>query len=185
MPDDDRAAELLAAAEQERADRAASLLTSSPAPEGPLAQPVPDHTASGELPPADQPPKAARARPFSKLGTNKKARSGVRALTDKDRDKIVGLYVTSAMAVMMVRPPVAQVMAEQADTCADAWVELSKENDGVRRALLFLIEGGAWGAVIVAHAPIALAMLPPSLASQYNFLVAKNPPDTPDGANPQ
>jgi hypothetical protein len=64
-------------------------------------------------------------------------------------------------------------------------VELSKENDGVRRALLFLIEGGAWGAVIVAHAPIALAMLPPSLASQYNFLVAKNPPDSPDGANPQ
>ena len=174
-----RAEQILAQASAEKTDP--SLLTAEPAPNGPIPQPVPDHAASQDEPTeAGKPPKA---RAFSKLGANRKRGSGVRALVTADRDKIVGLYVTCGFAVMMVKPEAAKAIAESAERCADAWVELAKENDAVRRAVLFIIEGGAWGAVIVAHMPIALALVPENVARQYNFLLPAVP-DSPDGAEP-
>lgn len=100
-----------------------------------------------------------RKPPFN-LGANKKPRSGVRALTEKDKEKIAGLYVAAAMGTMPFKPEVAQALATAADDCADAWYDLAKENDSVRRILLLIIEGGAWGKVFAAHVPILLALLP-------------------------
>jgi hypothetical protein len=159
------------------------LLTAAPVPPDtpppfPTEPVVPDHTRSQSPEGPTEPPKAPR-KGFS-LGTNKRRGSGVRALTAKDRDKIVGLYVTVGFGVMMFRPPTAQVIATQAEPCADAWMELARENDGVRRALLFMIEGGAWGAVVVAHMPIVFAVLPEEFGKAYSFLTPKIP-DTPEG----
>lgn len=133
----------------------------------------PDHTVKVDTadPVADaiknRVPKINQANPprstksvFSSLGQNKKPRSGVRALTEKDKDKIASLYTFGAMGLMPFRPKAAQAMAQCAEKCADAWYELAKENDGVRRALLWLMEGGAWGGVVFAHTPILLALLP-------------------------
>lgn len=101
-----------------------------------------------------------RQTPFSKLGANKQARGGPRKLTDKDKQKLSSLYVTAGMFLMPVKPVAAQAFAEHADECADAWFELASENDSVRRTVLMLIEGGAWGKVLAAHLPLLLALLP-------------------------
>jgi hypothetical protein len=44
-------------------------------------------------------------------------------------------------------------------TVGDAWEELARVNPRVRRFLLKLISGGAWGQLAAAHAPILLAVL--------------------------
>jgi hypothetical protein len=44
-------------------------------------------------------------------------------------------------------------------TVGEAWEEIAKVNPRIRRVLLKLIEGGAWGALFMAHAPILLAIL--------------------------
>lgn len=141
-----------------------------------VAQFGPDHTAapstedlvreklaeSGKLPPKvnqKNPPRSGQSV-FKNLGQNKKPRSGVRKLDEKDREKIASLYVFAAMPLQAFKPKVAAAMAASADKCADAWMELAQENDTVRRTILMLIEGGVWGKVFIAHTPILLAALP-------------------------
>jgi hypothetical protein len=156
---------------------------STPEQPDPLALPLqpshsfgPDHTAApstedlvreklaenGKLPPKQNqktPPRGAQSV-FKNLGQNKKPRSGVRKLDEKDREKIASLYVFAAMPLQAFKPKVAAAMAASADKCADAWMELAQENDTVRRTILMLIEGGVWGKVFIAHTPILLAALP-------------------------
>lgn len=43
-------------------------------------------------------------------------------------------------------------------TVGEAWEELAKTNPRIRAALLKMIQGGAWGQLIMAHAPIFLAV---------------------------
>lgn len=117
---------------------------------------------SGTLPPKvnqKNPPRSGRSV-FTNLGQNKKPRSGVRKLDEKDRDKIASLYVFAAMPLQAFKPKVAAAMAAGADKCADAWMELAQENDTVRRTILMLIEGGVWGKVFIAHTPILFAAMP-------------------------
>lgn len=97
---------------------------------------------------------------FGTLGQNKKPRSGIRKLTDADRDKIASLYTAMAIPVMPFKPKVAQALALSADKCADAWIEVGNENDRVRRMILAAIEGGTWGKLFAAHALIIVAILP-------------------------
>lgn len=133
----------------------------------------PDHSKStpDDVPFADKlPPKVNQKNPprstksaFASLGQNKKARSGVRKLDEKDREKIASLYVFAAMPLQAFKPKVAAAMAQSADKCADAWMELAQENDTVRRTILMLIEGGVWGKVFIAHTPILIAALPDNI----------------------
>lgn len=109
------------------------------------------------------------------LGQNKKTRSGIRPLVKADKEAITQLYVYSAMAVMQFRPTTAQAMAENAERCADAWVELASKNDAVRRAILALVEGGAWSGIFLAHAPILLTMIPEGIGARF-----MPPTDAPD-----
>lgn len=99
-------------------------------------------------------------KPFGGLGANKQARSGVRQLTNKDKDAIASLYAYLAMGLMPFRPTTASKVAECADQCAEAWYDLARENDAVRRAILAIIEGGAWGKIVAAHLPIMLTLIP-------------------------
>lgn len=136
----------------------------------------PDHTKVPDSDPLKR-PKPKGKTPFS-LGANKKPRSGVRAMTDKDRDKVAQLYLAAAMGTMPFKPKVSQALATSADDCADAWVELAKENDSVRRILLMLIEGGAWGKLFAAHAPILMALLPDdAFANMFKGFAAPASPE--------
>lgn len=153
------------------------LLVAGEAPEPVIPGVVPDHTRSADEPPSEEP---KRKGPL--LGANRRRGSGVRALTKSDRERIVGLYVSIGFGVMMVNQPVARTIAEQSEACADAWIDLARENDSVRRALLFVIEGGAWGAVFVAHMPIMLALLPEDFRRTYGLMVpGTRIPDSPEG----
>lgn len=44
-------------------------------------------------------------------------------------------------------------------TVGEAWEEIARVYPRIRRVLLKLIEGGAWGQLLMAHAPILLAIL--------------------------
>lgn len=44
-------------------------------------------------------------------------------------------------------------------TVGEAWEEIARVNPRIRRILLKMIEGGAWGQLFMAHAPILLAIL--------------------------
>jgi hypothetical protein len=76
---------------------------------------------------------------------------------------------------------------EENDSVGAAWDRLARTNPRIRRFLLRVIAGGAWGDLIMAHAPIALAivMKPRILAiipfSKIIQSMAEPDEDTPEG----
>lgn len=118
----------------------------------------PDMTQTNDLP-KDKPIKP-QGDPLGSLGLNAKARSGIRKLTDADRDYVAGGYVMLANMARPFHPRVAEGLETQADFCADAWMDLAEKNDTVRRNILAYIEGGGWGKVFMAHVPVLMAVLP-------------------------
>lgn len=119
----------------------------------------PDHTKTA----GDEKEKSSSRKPknpFGKLGQNKQRASGVRQLVKADREKIVSLYQYFAFGLMPFKPATAEAIADSAETCADAWFELAHDNDAVRKMILALVEGGAWGKVMIAHTPILLSLVP-------------------------
>lgn len=145
---------------------------------------IPDHTKSR----ADSPVKE-RFEKFAestKLGANKATRSPVRKLTAADREKIEGVYAGVALLFAAPTPlyneDAATALAAQAQPCADAWFNLAENNDTVRRIILMGVEGGAWGAVVVAHIPILMAFMPEHSKRAMAMMFARpDVPDTPEG----
>lgn len=122
----------------------------------------------------------------TKLGANKAARSPVRKLTPDDREKIESFYAGLALAAAMPTPmqnlEASEMLAAQAAACADSWMALAENNDAVRRMVLIVIEGGAWGAVVTAHVPIIISFLPQPMRSQMlHMAVRPTVPDSPEG----
>lgn len=136
---------------------------------------TPDHTKSRTVPPGIK-------RAVGKLGANKKARSNVRQLKADDIQRIEEYYDLFAFAVGMYKPAVANAIRDEvtvkgidgeedltttrAAVCAQAWGELAKENDGVRRVILMMVETGAWSKVAMANLPILVAALPDDALSR-------------------
>lgn len=127
----------------------------------PVPEPVdaiPDHTKSADdVPPLSD---AGEERQKFKLGENKKRGSGVRRLNKKDLEQLKSYYDTLSFVLMPFNRKAAETCAEGSQNCVDAWAELAESNDGVRKMLLSLIEGGAWGRVVMAHIPLAWAFVP-------------------------
>ena len=122
-----------------------------------VTEPVPDFMATaGEPTPEDKPKKTARPR----LGEGRQRGSGVRQLNKADLEQLRAMYATAGIAVMPFNAGAAIALTSGADECVDAWEELAKQNDSVRRALLAMLEGGAWSRVFMAHVPILLSFLP-------------------------
>jgi hypothetical protein len=94
------------------------------------------------------------------LGNNRKTRGGPRKLVKADVDRLAGVYVIIGMALMPMRPNLGAAFGQSAENCANAWAEWAEQNDAVRRTILWLIEGGAMGAVFFAHLPIIAAAIP-------------------------
>lgn len=69
------------------------------------------------------------------------------------------LYKRTGKIIKAMDKPIGIAVIESAEDCGEAWDELARTNPRVRRALMKLISGGAWGALIMAHAPIFLAIL--------------------------
>lgn len=134
----------------------------------------PDHTDATDVPPFENIPTKTAPKPrngrepragksvFGNLGQNKKLRSPVRKLTEKDRDAIASGYMYGAMGVMLFNEPAAKLMATSATKYADCWLDVADENDKVRRFILGLMEGGVWGKLFLAHMPLLALMVPKS-----------------------
>lgn len=136
---------------------------------------TPDHTKSRSIPPGVK-------RVVGKMGQNKKPRSGVRQLRPEDVQRLEEYYDMFAWAMQMYKPAVSQAILDEvtvkgidgeedstttrAALCAQAWGELAKENDGVRRMILMLVETGAWSKVFMANMPILVAALPDDALSR-------------------
>lgn len=68
------------------------------------------------------------------------------------------LYVTLGAFLLPFDPACASAIINSAPKCADALENLARENPAVRKAIIALVETSVWGQVIVAHAPIMLAI---------------------------
>lgn len=136
---------------------------------------VPNHHASAEAPAVDTAPPDEGF----KLGENRK-RGGPRQLTKKDLDQLRELYGGISIGLMPFNEEAAVQCADKADKCVDAWEALAKQNDNVRRALLAILEGGAWGVVISAHMPIMMAFVPRHVKERMPMLFGITPDDDED-----
>jgi len=73
------------------------------------------------------------------------------------------------------------------DSVGAAWEEVARTNPRVRKALLKMIQGGAWGTLIMAHGPIGMAIvMKPAILSRIPFSrlissLAEPDEDTPEG----
>lgn len=109
------------------------------------------------------------------FGLNKKVRSPVRKLTREapngetksDFERLVAWYQRIGKMAAPFHPKFANAMWDQAEDCADSWFDLAETNDTVRRYVLAMIEGGAWGKVIAAHTPIFLAVIPEETLNRF------------------
>jgi hypothetical protein len=68
------------------------------------------------------------------------------------------LYVGAGMSLMPFDPACGRVVIENAEKCAEALDELAKTNTAVRNFLISICTTSAWGAVLMAHAPIIMAV---------------------------
>lgn len=124
---------------------------------------------------------------FGKLGVNRKStRSGVRKLVKADIETLARTYTIVGMGLSPVLPKVGNAFVIQAEACAQSWADVADQNDNVRRAILWLIEGGAWSAVLMAHLPILIAAVPedrlPSLLQPQNGEAALFPFPQPESS---
>jgi hypothetical protein len=71
---------------------------------------------------------------------------------------IANMYTGLGLGIGMVDPHCGMVIVENSETCAQAWEELAKKNPKVRRALLMLLETSDVTKIVIAHAPIMMAL---------------------------
>lgn len=69
------------------------------------------------------------------------------------------LYTTIGLTLMPFDQACATAFVANAESCAKSLDALARENDAVRKALLALTQTGAWGAVLMAHAPLILMIM--------------------------
>jgi hypothetical protein len=162
-------------------------------PGRPRKPPSADELAAA--PPVDRQPDAPPAQPQGRRGKVKPQpdgevpmpRGGVIA------DGVNRLYrragkVIRAMDADIGQAVIACTRAEDDDdiTVGEAWERLCKANPRIRRFVLQAIAGGAWGDLILAHAPIGMAIVMKPWI-QRNFLgrlvesVAEPDEDSPEG----
>jgi hypothetical protein len=153
-----------------------------PAPEAVFE--APNHKASRTVPPGVK-------TALGKLGNNKKPRGGPRQLTADDVTRLEEYYDMLAWTMQMYKPAVADAIRDtikvgedeeitRARYCAEAWGDLAKENDSVRRIVLMLVETGVWSKVFMANLPIMVAALPDDALSRLMGKFIPNTAATPD-----
>ncbi len=73
------------------------------------------------------------------------------------RADLVQLYTGMGLVLKPMLPLPALVLVKQSEACADAWVRAAEVNPVIRRALEGFSQASVYGALLMAHAPIALA----------------------------
>jgi hypothetical protein len=141
--------------------------------------------ASREAAPADNDSPAGRDSAPARPGRRKKDRSA----SSSDPEPVIQhrpgvitkgvnrLYRKAGKIVQVMDPDIGRAIIESTrntaedgesdDSVGAAWDELARTNPRIRRFLLKAIAGGAWGQLIMAHAPILLAVLMKDSVSRH------------------
>lgn len=133
----------------------------------------PDVSSTPTEPPKEAPKRrTSRARDKAEsllgdLGKNSPARSSVRKLSDDDRARLVSMYETVATLAQPIRPALALAIHGSKEQCVDAWMNLAEKNVKVRAKILAFLEGGEWTAVLIAHLPLFMAVIPERLLVKW------------------
>lgn len=101
---------------------------------------------------APPPPSGAGAAP---RGDAAPKRVGRPSKSDELTDKVADLYGIGALVVSWVSPSDGRIVAEHAQSCAEAWVAYSKDSPAIAKLLDRLTTGSALGAVLIAHGGMA------------------------------
>lgn len=138
--------------------------------------PMPDASASADFV-SDSPPEP---QPGGFRGfASRSARAGARTRKAKTEPKkdfpllvqsipnrkgqfvepLTQIYAGIGTAVIMFDPVCGQAILTSATKCAETIDELAYKNEAVRRAVWALTQTSLWGAVIVAHMPIVMAVV--------------------------
>lgn len=92
------------------------------------------------------------------------------------------MYANMGTMIFIVDPMVGTTILNQSAACAASLDELAKTNPKVRAALMRMMETNAYGAVLAAHLPIAVAIATkyvPELRRGYESAVNNLGTDTP------
>lgn len=123
----------------------------------PVEEMIPDHRASKTNPfsgmKKDDMPKQPRV-PRDKVSEKAVPANKITVI----EKSLPGVYEIIGASICLFNVPVGTTIIENAEPCARSLAEVAKTNPKVANALLKLMEGGAWGGVAVAHAPIAFAI---------------------------
>lgn len=136
-----------------------------------------EHTDDTEPTGSDRPPSAAPFEPEPRERTRDLARME-RQLTELYAN--IGTY--GGMMTGQKGMLAGGVIAGNAASLAEAWIDLAERDQGVRRAIQRVLESGGWAGVIGAHVvtilPIAAlaGVLPANMAQQvFRGLAVANP----------
>lgn len=95
----------------------------------------------------------------------------------------IALGVAVAEAQTGRKDNCAKTIDDNAVAIATAWDDLARTNPNVRRVLRKLTAGGAWGGIIMAHMPIALAIANnhmPGVIPEITMPSEQSSPETPE-----
>lgn len=142
-------------------------------PDAPPADPPPGDRApdrgrrkgKGKAPAADEPVPQHRPGQITK-GMNKLYRRAGKIVRAMDRD--IGTAIIEATE-NTAEPGPDGVITED-DSVGAAWEEVARANPRIRRFLLKMIAGGAYGSLVMAHAPIGMAIvMKPAILNHIPF----------------
>lgn len=75
------------------------------------------------------------------------------------REGLLELYTGAQMVAFMADPFAAELIGQNKERCADAWIDLAKQDTRVAKLLRKITTGAGWGAVFAAHLPILLPIM--------------------------
>lgn len=78
--------------------------------------------------------------------------------SSKIKTEMQNIYTAAGIAVFAFDQPLGSLIADNAENCAVAWDELAKTNPNVKRMLENFMQTSAYGSIIAAHMPIAVAV---------------------------
>jgi hypothetical protein len=157
----------------------------APPAEPPAGDRPPDRgrrKGKGKSPATDEPVPQHRPGQITK-GMNKLYRRAGKIARAMDAD--IGTAIIEATE-NTAEPDENGVITED-DSVGAAWEEVARTNPRIRRALLKMIAGGAWGQLFMAHGPIGLAIvMKPAILNHIPFSkiiasLAEPDEDTPEG----
>lgn len=111
----------------------------------------------GERPVATKPD--AKVTPRARARKPRTTTSSSKATPGAFVEPLTQLYAMLGVGLSPVSPKTAATIVAQAVPCAEAWDKAAQENEAIRKALESLTKTSVYGALIMAHAPIAISAL--------------------------